>query len=105
MQQPMAACAHAGHAGSPMMGAAPGPAGGKPGTLRMRGLPFKSTVDDIFRFFNGFQIVPGGVILGHRDGRATGEAWVTFASPMESQRAMCLNNKNLGSRYVELFAA
>jgi hypothetical protein len=99
--QPMPMAAAGG--GGAMMGAPAG--GGKPGTLRMRGLPFKSTVDDISRFFSGFQIMPGGIVLGHREGRATGEAWVTFASPAESQRAMCLNNKNLGSRYVELFAA
>lgn len=79
---------------------------GKAGTLRMRGLPFRSTVDDIFRFFTGFQIMPGGIVIGQRDGRASGEAWVTFTSPTEAQRAMQnMNHKNMGSRYVELFAA
>lgn len=47
--------------------------GSKAGTLRMRGLPFRSTVDDIFRFFTGFQIMPGGIVIGQRDGRASGE--------------------------------
>merc|ERR1719446_1553998 len=91
-------------------GAVPGATGqppmGKAGTLRMRGLPFRSTVDDIFRFFTGFQIMPGGIVIGQRDGRASGEAWVTFTSPTEAQRAMQnMNHKNMGSRYVELFAA
>ena len=27
-----------------------------PGTLRMRGIPFRSTVDDVLRFFAGFQV-------------------------------------------------
>lgn len=84
----------------------PGPPGGgkSPGTIRMRGLPFRSTVDDVFRFFQGLQIPPGGIVLGQRDGRATGEAWVTFASPAEAQRAMQKNNTHMGSRYIELFA-
>ena len=45
-----------------------------------------------------------GIVLGQRDGRATGEAWVTFTSPAEAQRAMSKNNTHLGSRYIELFA-
>ena len=115
-----------------------------PGTLRMRGIPFRSTVDDVFRFFAGFQvstphamrtnrsprrdrldtphnharflgrllapptlsspsrccsmwtqIMPGGVTLGQRDGRATGDCYVTFASPSEAHRAMAMNNKHM----------
>jgi len=89
-----------------MQGAPGGGPPGKAGTLRMRGIPFRVTVDEIFRFFAGFHIVPGGIVLGQRDGRPSGEAWVTFASPPEAQRALLgLNHKNLGSRYVELFAA
>ena len=39
------------------------------------------------------------------DGRFTGEAWVTFASPAEAQRAQAERNRaHMGSRYVELFA-
>ena len=77
----------------------------QPGTLRMRGIPFRSTVDDVLRFFTGFQVVPGGVVLGQRDGRATGECSVTFTTPAEAQRAMVMNNKHMGTRYVELFSA
>jgi len=93
-------------AGAPAMQGGPG--GGQkmpPGTLRMRGIPFRSTVDDVLRFFTGFQVAPGGVIIGQRDGRATGDCFVTFTSPQESQRAMIMNNKHMGTRYVELFSA
>jgi len=79
--------------------------GGKAGTLRMRGIPFRSTVDDVLRFFTGFQVAQGGVVLGQRDGRATGDCFVTFTSPQEAQRAMLMNNKHMGTRYVELFSA
>jgi len=85
--------------------AAMGASGAKAGTLRMRGIPFRSTVDDVLRFFAGFQVVPGGVMLGQRDGRATGDCFVTFTSLAEAQRAMVMNNKHMGSRYVELFNA
>ena len=76
-----------------------------PGTLRMRGIPFRSTVDDVLRFFAGFQVMPGGVVLGQRDGRATGDCFVTFTSAAEAQRALVMNNKHMGTRYVELFSA
>ena len=76
-----------------------------PGTLRMRGIPFRSTVEDVLRFFAGFQIVPGGVVLGQRDGRASGDCYVTFNNPAEAQRAMVMNNKHMGTRYIELFSA
>ncbi|KAL3907819.1 MAG: hypothetical protein SGPRY_010039, partial [Prymnesium sp.] len=58
--------------------AMPGPASSKPSTLRMRGLPFRATVEEFSRlwwsvqvceFFTGFQLMPGGVVLGQRDGR------------------------------------
>jgi len=89
----------------PVYASSPGSGPHKPGTLKMRGLPFRSTVDDVSRFFQGQSISPGGIVLGQRDGRATGEAWVTFTSPAEAQRAMSKNNTHLGSRYIELFAA
>jgi len=82
------------------------PNGGTKGsTLRMRGIPFRSTVEDVMRFFAGFQVIPGGVVIGQRDGRATGDCFVTFTSPAEAQRATIMNNKHMGTRYVELFNA
>jgi hypothetical protein len=77
----------------------------QPGTLRMRGLPYRATQEDVLRFFTGFQVMQGGVVMGQRDGRASGECWVTFSNPQEAARAMVMNNKHLGSRYVEIFAA
>ncbi|XVF75765.1 hypothetical protein PTKIN_Ptkin13bG0213500 [Pterospermum kingtungense] len=37
------------------------------------------------------------------DGKATGEAYVEFASVEEAKRAMCKDKMTIGSRYVELF--
>jgi hypothetical protein len=37
-------------------------------------------------------------------GRASGEAWVTFTSAAEAERAVQERNRqHMGSRYVELF--
>ena len=104
------ACGGPGFTGMPPSmppGGMSGPVGAaaKAGTVRMRGLPFRATVDDVLRFFTGFHVMPAGIVLGQRDGRPSGEAWVTFASPNEAQRALSMNHKNIGSRYVELFMA
>ena len=45
--------------------------------------------------------MPGGVVLGQRDGRATGDCYVTFASPSEAQRAMVMNNKHMVGANLE----
>lgn len=104
MQQHMGGMAPPG--GLPGVGGMGGMHGGpRNGTLRMRGIPFRSTVEDVVRFFQGFQIATNGVVLGQRDGRATGDCFVTFVSPAEAQRAMVMNNKHMGTRYVELFSA
>lgn len=74
------------------------------GFLRMRGLPFSSTKDEIFKFFEGYNPVEDSIVLTYRsDGRATGEAYVGFASPDDSLRAMGLHRKSMGTRYIELF--
>ena len=74
------------------------------GFLRMRGLPFSSTKEDIFHFFEGYNPVQESIVLTYRnDGRATGEAYIGFASPEDSKRAMELHRRMMGSRYIELF--
>lgn len=74
------------------------------GFLRMRGLPFSSTKEDIFHFFEGYNPVLETIVLTYRnDGRATGEAYVGFATPEDSKRAMELHRRIMGSRYIELF--
>lgn len=74
------------------------------GFLRMRGLPFSSTKDDIFKFFDGYNPVMDSIVLTYRsDGRATGEAYVGFITPDDSKKAMELHRKSMGTRYIELF--
>lgn len=74
------------------------------GFLRMRGLPFSSTKDDIYRFFEIYNPILDSIVLTYRsDGRATGEAYIGFNSPDDSRSAMDLHRKTMGSRYIELF--
>lgn len=74
------------------------------GFLRMRGLPFSATKEDIFHFFEGYNPVQESIVLTYRnDGRATGEAYVGFATPDDAKRAMDLHRRSMGSRYIELF--
>ena len=76
------------------------------GYLRMRGLPFSASQEDILKFFAGYKIVEDSVVFTFKsDGRATGEAYVKFCSPDEARRAMSKNKELIGSRYIELFIA
>lgn len=74
------------------------------GFLRMRGLPFSASKDDIYIFFEDYNTVSDSIVLTYRsDGRATGEAYVQFESGEDSKRAMDLHRKMMGNRYIELF--
>jgi heterogeneous nuclear ribonucleoprotein F/H len=74
------------------------------GFLRMRGLPFSASKEEILNFFEGYNAVPESIVLTYRnDGRATGEAYVGFSSPDDSRRAMELHRRTMGARYIELF--
>mmetsp|Transcript_8323 Transcript_8323/g.20510 ORF Transcript_8323/g.20510 Transcript_8323/m.20510 type:complete len:299 (+) Transcript_8323:180-1076(+) len=74
------------------------------GFLRMRGLPFSATKDDIYIFFEEYNTVSDSIVLTYRsDGRATGEAYVQFETSEDSKRAMDLHRNMMGNRYIELF--
>lgn len=70
--------------------------------LRLRGLPFRATQDDIGNFFDGFNFT--SVLLSSANGRPSGEAYVEFSSVQVAQRAMDARQRAmLGQRYIELF--
>ncbi|CAD7695209.1 unnamed protein product [Ostreobium quekettii] len=74
--------------------------------LRLRGLPYSSTRDDVDKFFEGVEIQKGeeGVVFScTASGRPTGEAYVEFASEEAQLEAMKRHKEHMGSRYVELF--
>ncbi|XP_073122715.1 uncharacterized protein [Henckelia pumila] len=72
--------------------------------LKMRGLPYSVKKSEILNFFEDFNVTEGKIQIGSRsDGKATGEAYVEFASAEEAKKAMCKDKMLIGSRYVELF--
>lgn len=78
--------------------------------IRMRGLPYDCTPKQVVEFFesgdNGCQILDNeeGVLFVRKpDGRATGDAFVLFASEEDSTKALGKHREIIGSRYIELF--
>ena len=73
-------------------------------TVKVRGLPYRSTPVDILSFFIGYQYLPDSLQIGLDNlGRPSGEAWLTFVNPSEAARAARdLNRQFLGNRYLEL---
>ncbi|RDY10439.1 Heterogeneous nuclear ribonucleoprotein F, partial [Mucuna pruriens] len=74
------------------------------GVLRLRGLPFSASKDDIMEFFKDFGLSEDSThIIMNSEGRPSGEAYVEFASAEDSKAAMVKDRMTLGSRYIELF--
>jgi len=77
------------------------------GYLRMRGLPFAATKENVVEFFKDFPPDLDSIIFSYRaDGRSTGEAYVQFTTAEEAKSAMqSLNRNMMGTRYIELFVS
>jgi len=69
--------------------------------IRMRGLPWRSTEQDIITFFREVNITP---IRIHRKAE-DGEAYVEFANSQMVNTAMTRDKEYMGHRYIELFPA
>jgi len=80
----------------------PGVQGGQSGgnnCIRMRGLPWQATEQDIIMFFREVDVIPLRIHL-KSDG---GEAYVEFTDGPSVARAMTRNKQYIGHRYIELF--
>ncbi len=73
--------------------------------LKLRGLPYQVTVDDIKTFFSGFNVSESQIKIGiNPDGRKTGEGAVLFKSEEDCKRGFKeKQGQNIGHRYVELY--
>lgn len=82
--------------------------------VRMRGLPFDTSPQQIKDFFRDVEdpIEPveimegeneGILFIKYGDGRATGDAFVMFESDKDAQTALLKNKDSIGTRYIELF--
>merc|ERR550534_725467 len=80
--------------------------GGDPNdaVVKLRGLPWEATKDDITQFFSGFTIKPYGVtITMNQQGRPSGDAYVEFTSVDQVEKALAKNKEKMGHRYIEVF--
>ncbi|XP_029830266.1 heterogeneous nuclear ribonucleoprotein H2 isoform X3 [Ixodes scapularis] len=74
------------------------------GCVRLRGLPFGCSKEEIAQFFSGLEIVPNGITLPtDYQGRSTGEAFVQFATRDIAEKAMGKHKEKIGHRYIEIF--
>lgn len=74
------------------------------GFIRMRGLPFQATKQDVLDFFKDYKPIESSILLTyHVDGRATGEGYVAFDDASDAKAAMTMHRSTIGSRYIELF--
>nr|BAN20945.1 heterogeneous nuclear ribonucleoprotein F [Riptortus pedestris] len=72
--------------------------------VRLRGLPFDCTIDEIIQFFSGLEIVGNGIILAtDNSGRTTGEAYVQFVNKETAEQALLKHKEKIGHRYIEIF--
>uniref|UniRef100_A0A3P8WZ67 Uncharacterized LOC103397816 n=1 Tax=Cynoglossus semilaevis TaxID=244447 RepID=A0A3P8WZ67_CYNSE len=73
--------------------------------VRLRGLPFSCTEDDIVQFFRGLNIVENGItFITDRRGRPT-EAYVQFPSQREADEALQRDKEFIGNRYIEVLTS
>ncbi|RLW01315.1 hypothetical protein DV515_00008233, partial [Chloebia gouldiae] len=75
--------------------------------IRMRGLPFTATQEDVLGFLGAECPVTGGkeglLFVKYPDGRPTGDAFVLFSCEEYAQNALKKHKEILGKRYIELF--
>ncbi|XP_059387601.1 epithelial splicing regulatory protein 2 isoform X1 [Carassius carassius] len=75
--------------------------------IRMRGLPFTATPQDVLGFLGPDCPVTDGteglLFVKYPDGRPTGDAFVLFACEEYAQNALKKHKQILGKRYIELF--
>ncbi|KTF75052.1 hypothetical protein cypCar_00030598, partial [Cyprinus carpio] len=75
--------------------------------IRMRGLPFTASPQDVLGFLGPESPVTDGteglLFVKYPDGRPTGDAFVLFACEEYAQNALKKHKQILGKRYIELF--
>merc|ERR1712091_198462 len=82
------------------------------GVLKLRGLPFEATKENIIEWFGDAAVQPpvelsaeNVLICQNFSGRPSGVAYARFSSAEEAQAAAAMDRKMFGRRYVELFPA
>lgn len=74
------------------------------GIVKLRGLPYGCSKEEIVQFFDGIPVAPDGVhLLSDQTGRASGEAFVYFVDKESAQEALIRDREKIGHRYIEVF--
>ena len=73
--------------------------------IKLRGLPFSVTEDEIIHFFHGYNSIESSIKIGrYANGKLTGDGSVLFDSSAGAKLAFSEKYKqNIGARYIELF--
>jgi len=73
--------------------------GGSGGVVRLRGLPYRCSEDDVRKFFQGMLIIAGGITMQvDQSGRETGEAFVEFVDQEDAEKALAKDRQEIGHR-------
>ena len=83
-----------------------GTKGGEGFVVKVRGLPWSCSADEVQRFFSDCKIQNGaqGIrFIYTREGRPSGEAFVELESEDEVKLALKKDRETMGHRYVEVF--
>lgn len=74
--------------------------------LRLKGLPWHSSVQDVIDFFKGMELDAKNVhLIKMPDGRDSGECLVAVNSPEQFTLCMSFDKHFMGKRYIELYTA
>ncbi|XP_065749924.1 heterogeneous nuclear ribonucleoprotein F isoform X5 [Phocoena phocoena] len=83
-----------------------GPEGGEGFVVKLRGLPWSCSVEDVQNFLSDCTIhdgVAGVHFIYTREGRQSGEAFVELESEDDVKMALKKDRESMGHRYIEVF--
>jgi RNA recognition motif-containing protein len=72
------------------------------GIIKMRGLPFDVTSEQILDFFKKYSPISHSLKIGYNGGRKSGDASILFSTRKEAKEALELDREKIGTRYIEL---
>lgn len=95
------------HSSGSARGDAPTPdfsSSGQTYVIRLRGLPYSATMEDVMNFFHGVGVGEKDIfIITRPNGSITGDGYIRLHSPSQASQAMALHNARIGRRYIEIF--
>nr|2DB1_A Chain A, heterogeneous nuclear ribonucleoprotein F [Mus musculus] len=83
-----------------------GPEGGEGYVVKLRGLPWSCSIEDVQNFLSDCTIhdgVAGVHFIYTREGRQSGEAFVELESEDDVKLALKKDRESMGHRYIEVF--